>query len=136
MLLLGEQDFAASGHDNLGANSLVMVTLRQATSRRPPYHRALILLLLFTLFAARTSQAQTVERNEGILIDTSGSISRGGTTNELFHDYLLAPGSYSLPSRRIVACGCRAFPRTPSEERMKSSRAGRLRFTESFPLVG
>ncbi len=32
MLLLGEQDFAASGHDNLDANSLVMVTLRQATS--------------------------------------------------------------------------------------------------------
>src|SRR6266567_8343585 len=34
MLLLGEQDFAASGHDNLDANSLVMVTLRQATSPR------------------------------------------------------------------------------------------------------
>ena len=33
MLLLGEQDFAASGHDSLDANSLVMVTLRQATSR-------------------------------------------------------------------------------------------------------
>src|ERR1700693_2635174 len=32
MLLLGEQDFAASGHDSLDANSLVMVTLRQATS--------------------------------------------------------------------------------------------------------
>jgi hypothetical protein len=32
MLLLGEQDFAASGHDSLDANSLVMVTLRQATT--------------------------------------------------------------------------------------------------------
>jgi hypothetical protein len=32
MLLLGEQDFAATGHDSLDANSLVMVTLRQATS--------------------------------------------------------------------------------------------------------
>src|ERR1019366_3563984 len=32
MLLLGEQDFAASGHDSFDANSLVMVTLRQATS--------------------------------------------------------------------------------------------------------
>jgi hypothetical protein len=31
MLLLGEQDFAASGHDSFDANSLVMVTLRQAT---------------------------------------------------------------------------------------------------------
>lgn len=32
MLLLGEQDLAANGHDSLDANSLVMVTLRQATS--------------------------------------------------------------------------------------------------------
>jgi len=32
MLLLREQDFTASGHDTLDANSLVMVTLRQATS--------------------------------------------------------------------------------------------------------
>ena len=31
MLLLGEQDFAASGHDSFDANSLVMVTMRQAT---------------------------------------------------------------------------------------------------------
>jgi hypothetical protein len=31
--LLGEQDFAASGHDSFDANSLVMVTLRQAISR-------------------------------------------------------------------------------------------------------
>src|SRR6266567_4592965 len=44
MLLLGEQDFAASGHDNLDANSLVMVTLRQAT-RYSPDSRALQLLL-------------------------------------------------------------------------------------------
>src|ERR1035441_5733326 len=34
MLLLGEQDFAASNHDSFDANSLVMVTLRQATSSR------------------------------------------------------------------------------------------------------
>jgi len=32
MLLLREQDFTASGHDTLDAKSLVMVTLRQATS--------------------------------------------------------------------------------------------------------
>jgi hypothetical protein len=31
--LLGEQDFAASSHDSFDANSLVMVTLRQATSK-------------------------------------------------------------------------------------------------------
>ncbi len=35
MLLLGEQDLAANGHDSLDANSLVMVTLRQATSVGP-----------------------------------------------------------------------------------------------------
>ena len=34
MLLLGEQDFAASGHDSFDANSLVMVTLRQSTRGR------------------------------------------------------------------------------------------------------
>ena len=33
MLLLGEQDFAASGHDSFDAYSLVMVTLRHATSQ-------------------------------------------------------------------------------------------------------
>jgi hypothetical protein len=32
MLLPGEQDFTASSHDSSDANSLVMVTLRQATS--------------------------------------------------------------------------------------------------------
>jgi hypothetical protein len=30
--LLGEQDFAATGHDSFDANAIVMVTLRQATS--------------------------------------------------------------------------------------------------------
>jgi hypothetical protein len=33
MLLPGKHDFAASSHDSFDANSLVMVTLRQATSR-------------------------------------------------------------------------------------------------------
>ncbi len=32
MLLLGEQDFAASGHNSFDAKNLVMVALRQATS--------------------------------------------------------------------------------------------------------
>ncbi len=40
MLLLGEHDFAATGHDSLDADSLVMVTLRQATSFPPPQHPA------------------------------------------------------------------------------------------------
>ena len=36
MLLLGEQDLAGNGHDSLNANSLVMVTLRQAASIPAP----------------------------------------------------------------------------------------------------
>ena len=39
MLLLGEQDFAAIGHDSFDANALVMVTLRQATSWRDSSRR-------------------------------------------------------------------------------------------------
>src|ERR1035438_3888351 len=35
MLLFSEQDFAAISHDSLDASSLVMVTLRQATSASP-----------------------------------------------------------------------------------------------------
>ncbi len=35
MLLLGEQDFAASGHNSFDAKNLVMVALRQATSTSP-----------------------------------------------------------------------------------------------------
>jgi hypothetical protein len=54
--------------------------------RRPPYYKKASLLVLSTLFAAR-AWGQSLE---GILIDTSGSISRGSTTNELFHEYLIA----------------------------------------------
>jgi len=42
MLLLGEQDFAASNHDSFDANSLVMVTLRQATSYHNCFHLIVI----------------------------------------------------------------------------------------------
>jgi len=61
----------------------------EQTKRRPPYHRAAI-VILFCLFFARALTAQNTERFEGILIDTSASISRGGRTNELFREYLLA----------------------------------------------
>jgi len=57
--------------------------------RRPPYHRAAV-VTLFCLLFVRALMAQNTERYEGILIDTSGSISRGGRTNELFREYLLA----------------------------------------------
>ncbi|MHB8217059.1 MAG: hypothetical protein ACYDDS_13360 [Candidatus Sulfotelmatobacter sp.] len=55
--------------------------------RRPAYHRALTIVLLVVLSATR-AWTQNIERYEGILIDTSESISRGGTTSELFRDYL------------------------------------------------
>jgi hypothetical protein len=57
--------------------------------RRPPYHQALTVFLLIVLCSTR-AWAQNIERYEGILIDTSGSISRGGTASELFHEYLIS----------------------------------------------
>jgi hypothetical protein len=57
--------------------------------RHPPYHQALTLLLVLFMLFTVSVHAQTIEREEGILIDTSASISRGGKTNELFHDYLV-----------------------------------------------
>lgn len=56
--------------------------------RRPPYHQALTMLLVFVLFAVRSSWGQKIEHYEGILIDTSRSISRDGAGNQLFHRYL------------------------------------------------
>jgi len=58
--------------------------------RRTPYHRALGAFILVAFLGVGASRAQTAERYEGILIDTSASISRGGTTNDLFQDYLLS----------------------------------------------
>ncbi len=60
--------------------------------RRVPYHQILTMLVLLGLLGTRASQAQTrvVQHHEGILIDTSGSISRGGTTNQPFGEYLIS----------------------------------------------
>jgi hypothetical protein len=60
----------------------------EQTKRRPPYHRAAV-VTFFCIFFARSLTAQNTEHYEGILIDTSASISRGGRTNELFREYLL-----------------------------------------------
>jgi hypothetical protein len=54
--------------------------------RQSPYHKRAAMLVLTALFACRAWG----QNMEGILIDTSGSISRGGTTNKLFHEYLIA----------------------------------------------
>src|SRR5258708_2290143 len=56
------------------------------SKRRLQYHKKAAMLVLCALFAARAWG----QNFEGILIDTSGSISRGGSSNELFHEYLTA----------------------------------------------
>lgn len=59
------------------------------TKPRVPYYRELAVFILFAFVAANGAHAQTIDRYEGILIDTSGSISQNGTTSELFREYLL-----------------------------------------------
>jgi hypothetical protein len=59
--------------------------------RKPPYYRALaVLAVVIFFFFAVPLRAQKIEHYEGILIDTSGSIARGGATSELFREYLLS----------------------------------------------
>jgi len=59
--------------------------------RRPPYYRALaVAVLCASPFLPRSSSAQTIERYEGTLIDTSGSIGKGGGNTELFREYLFS----------------------------------------------
>ena len=59
--------------------------------RKPPYYRVLTMFAIVALFfCALQSRAQKIERYEGILIDTSGSIAKGGTTNDLFREYLFS----------------------------------------------
>jgi hypothetical protein len=60
------------------------------TKRRTPYYRVLALLILSGLLLPRYADGQQIEHYEGILIDTSASISKDGQTNELFQEYLLA----------------------------------------------
>jgi hypothetical protein len=58
--------------------------------RSIPYYRALGIIVLCALLCPRQAHAQQAERYEGILIDTSGSISNNGRTNDLFQEYLHA----------------------------------------------
>jgi hypothetical protein len=53
-----------------------------------PYHQALPILLVVLFLAAPLITAQTISRHEGILIDVSGSIGKGGANDELFREYL------------------------------------------------
>ena len=53
-----------------------------------PYHQALPLVLVVLSLASSQILAQTINRHEGILIDVSGSIGKGGGNDELFREYL------------------------------------------------
>lgn len=75
--------------------------------RKPAYHRLLMVALLAALSAV-SARAQTIERYEGILIDTSGSISRNGTTHEPFREYLVSTKKLLItetPSTRVWVSG-------------------------------
>ena len=74
------------------------------SKRRVPYHQLLTVLMLFLCAFARASQAQTIRRYEGILIDTSGSIGKGNPNSELFREYLLSTKKLLLtepPNSRV-----------------------------------
>jgi len=68
----------------------ILRALNQQRKRKIPYHGELgvVAFILFTFVAVHVSHAQTIERYEGILIDTSASIAKGGAGNELFREYL------------------------------------------------
>jgi hypothetical protein len=53
-----------------------------------PYHQALPILLAALFLAGSPIFAQTINRHEGVLIDVSGSIGKGGASGELFPEYL------------------------------------------------
>lgn len=55
-----------------------------------PYHQALPMILLAVVLATSPMFAQTIKHHEGILIDVSGSIGKGGADSELFREYLFA----------------------------------------------
>jgi hypothetical protein len=54
------------------------------------YHQALPIFLVVLFLAMSPMFAQTINRHEGILIDVSGSIGKGGVNEELFREYLFA----------------------------------------------
>lgn len=66
----------------------ILRALHTPKKRHVPYFRGLPLLIAAQLVIGRPAYAQEFHRQEGILIDTSGSIGKGGANNELFREYL------------------------------------------------
>lgn len=72
------------------AKKQCMAGIRRALSirkRHAPYHMTLVAWVTVLLVLIAAAHAQAVERQEGIIIDESASISKGGTQN-LFQEYL------------------------------------------------
>ena len=63
-------------------------------------------------------------RHEGVLLDVSGSIGKGGANSELFREYLFATKSCSSRSRRRAVSGSRSSQPSHSAASGVSSKAG------------
>jgi hypothetical protein len=84
----------------------ILRALHTPKKKHSPYFRALPLILCM-LCSHQVLHAQEIERQEGILIDVSGSIGSGGANSELFREYLQAVKQHlasEAPSSRIVVC--------------------------------
>jgi hypothetical protein len=66
----------------------ILRALHTPRKKHIPYFRWLPLIAGAVLAVSVPASAQEVTRQEGILIDISGSIGSGGANNDLFHDYL------------------------------------------------
>jgi len=83
----------------------ILRALHQQKRRHVPYFKALSVVLLAVTVLAQVAPAQTANRQEGILIDISGSIGAGSANSDLFSEYLL--GTKRLletepPSSRVI----------------------------------
>jgi hypothetical protein len=55
-----------------------------------PYYQVLSILLVVLFLLLSPAFAQTINHHEGVLIDVSGSIGKGGTNDDLFREYLFS----------------------------------------------
>jgi hypothetical protein len=66
----------------------ILRAMHTPTKKHPPYFRWLPLFVVAVVLITLPAPAQEVTRQEGILIDISGSIGGGGANNDLFREYL------------------------------------------------
>lgn len=72
--------------------------------RHPPYHRTITPMLILVILSALPARAQTITRYEGILIDTSKSISHAGQSHRLCDEYFVGARNLLLtepPNTRV-----------------------------------